>query len=95
MKKEFFGETQNPLFLTNKNLEGKYIQITVLDNFKVENLTFLVSEKSLEIISTDNKTIKLKIPETEQLSKNLVLKISANNGVYSPRIHQIRLTTKP
>ena len=35
-----------------------------------------------------------KIPETEQLSKNFVLKISANKGVYSPRIHQIRLTIK-
>lgn len=73
--------------LSNKNFEGKYIQITVLDNFKAENLTFSVNEKLLEVISTDNKIIKLKIPETEQLSKNLVLKISANNGVYSPRIH--------
>jgi uncharacterized protein len=80
---------------TNKNLEGKYLQITVLDNFKAENLSFLLNEKSLEIISIESKIIKLKIPETEQLSKNLVLKISTNNGVYSPRIHQIRLTTKP
>lgn len=80
---------------SNKNLVGKYIEIIVLDNFKAENLSFLINEKSLEIISTDNKIIKLKIPETEQLSKNLVLKISPNNGVYSPRIHQIRLTTKP
>lgn len=80
---------------TNKNLEGKYLQITVLDNFKAENLTFSVNEKVLEIISTDNAIIKLKIPATEQLSNDLVLKISANNGVYSPRIHQIRLTTKP
>jgi DUF1680 family protein len=80
---------------SNKNLEGKYVEIAVLDNLKIENLYFLLNGKPLEIISTERKIIKLKIPETEQLSKNLVLKISTNNGVYSPRIHQIRLTTKP
>ncbi|MES2518694.1 MAG: glycoside hydrolase family 127 protein [Bacteroidota bacterium] len=80
---------------SNKNLEGKYVEIAVLDNLKIENLSFLLNGKPLEIISTERKIIKLKIPETEQLSKNLVLKISTNNGVYSPRIHQIRLTTKP
>ena len=79
---------------TNKNLEGKYIEITVLDNFNTENLSFLLNDKPLEIVSTENKIIKLKVPETEQLSKNFVLKISANKGVYSPRIHQIRLTIK-
>ena len=80
---------------SNKNLEGKYIEINVLDNLKIENLSFSLNEKPLEIISTNNKIIKLKIPETENPNKNLVLKISANNGVYSPRIHQIRLTIKP
>ncbi len=80
---------------SNKNLEGKYVEIDVLDNFKIENLSFLLNDMPLEIVSNDNKIIKLKIPETENSSKNLVLKISANNGVYSPRIHQIRLTIKP
>lgn len=81
--------------LTNKNLEGRNLEIVILDKFKQENLSFLLNDKPLEILSNDSKIIKLKIPETENLSKNLVLKISANNGVYSPRIHQIRLTIKP
>ena len=81
--------------LTNKNLEGKYIEIVILDKFKQENLSFLLNEKPLEIVSNDNKIIKLKIPEIENSSKDFVLKVSANNGVYSPRIHQIRLTIKP
>ncbi|WP_323344790.1 glycoside hydrolase family 127 protein [Arcicella sp. LKC2W] len=81
--------------LTNKNLEGRNIEIAVLDKFKQDNLSFLVNDKPLEIVSNDNKIIKLKIPETENSTQNLVLKISANNGVYSPRIHQIRLTIKP
>nr|WP_109742823.1 glycoside hydrolase family 127 protein [Arcicella aurantiaca] len=81
--------------LSNKNLEGKFIEISVLDKFKTENMAFLLNEKPLEILSNENKIIKLKIPDSENLTKNLVLKISANNGVYSPRIHQIRLTIKP
>lgn len=57
-------------------------------------MSFLLNDKPLEIVSTENKIIKLKIPEMEQLSKNFVLKISVNEDVYSPRIHQIRLTIK-
>ena len=30
---------------SNKNLEGKYVEIAVLDNFKIENLSFLLNEK--------------------------------------------------
>lgn len=57
-------------------------------------MSFLLNDKPLEIVSTENKIIKLKIPEMEQLSKNFVLKISVNEDVYSPQIHQIRLTIK-
>ncbi len=81
--------------LINKNHQGKCLNISVLDDFKKENVQVLLNEKPLEIISTNNKIIKLNIPETENLIENLILKISANNGVYSPRIHQIRLTIKP
>ena len=80
--------------LINKKLEGKYLSITVLDLFKVENLTLTINEKAVEIISFENKIVQIKIPQTEQLSKNLVLKISTNRGEYSPRIHQISLTKK-
>lgn len=73
--------------LSNKNNAGKYLDINVLDDFKTENIEFLINESLIEIISFENKTIRLKIPTSELLN----LKIIAKNKVPTPRFSQIRL----
>ena len=73
--------------LQNKNKEGKYLEISVLDVFKIENIEFLINGNAAEISSNQDKTIKIKLPESD----NIQVKITAKNKTVSPRFHRILL----
>lgn len=73
--------------LQNKSNAGKYLEISVLDDFKAENLEVSINGNIVEIISFDNKIIKINLPYTE----NMLLKLSAKTKVPTPRFHQIRI----
>ena len=73
--------------LQNKNNAGKYLEISVLDDFKAENLEISINENIMELMAIDNKTIKIDLPENESIQ----LKISAKNNITTARFYQIRL----
>lgn len=73
--------------LANKNKAGKYIEIKSLDIIKPENLEILINSNAAEISSIENNTIKIKMPEGE----NIQLKITAKNKIATPRFYQIRI----
>jgi uncharacterized protein len=73
--------------LQNKNLAAKYLEINVFDDFKIDNMEFQINENSAEIISTENKIIKIKLPEFQ----NINIKIIAKNNTFTPRFHLIKI----
>ncbi|GGD52407.1 glycosyl hydrolase [Emticicia aquatilis] len=73
--------------LQNKNNAGKYLEISILDDFKAENLEISINGNAAEIFSTDDKNIRIKLPTSD----NLLLKLSAKTKAPTPRFHQIRL----
>lgn len=73
--------------LQNKNNAGKYLEISILDDYKVENLEISINGNILEILTFENRIIRTKVPENEIVN----LRISAKNKIVTPRITQIRL----
>jgi uncharacterized protein len=73
--------------LQNINNTGKYLQISVLDDVKAENFEILINGNAVEITSTNDKNIRIKLP----VSENILLRLSAKNKVPTPRFHQIRV----
>lgn len=73
--------------LQNKNNAGKFLEISVLDDFKAENLEISINGNVVDIFSTDGKNIKIKIPPSE----NILLKLSTKTKTPTPRFHQIRV----
>lgn len=73
--------------LVNKNLSGKFIEISFLDNYKLDNLEVLINEKPVEIISKNNKFIRLNVHTNEILN----LKIKSKDGHPTSKIYQIRI----
>lgn len=43
--------------MVNKNLEGKFIEISFLGDFKIDNLDVFINEKFMEIIVKKDKII--------------------------------------
>lgn len=76
--------------LQNKNRAGKSIEIRALDTIRPEQLSFLVNEKPAEVLSSEGKTIRLKVVDSELIT----LKIVAGNRVNTPRFNQIRILTR-
>ncbi|MFB9110338.1 glycoside hydrolase family 127 protein [Flavobacterium gyeonganense] len=73
--------------LLNKNSLGKFLDISVLDELKMENITILINDKPAEVISVDDKTIRLNIDKIQTIN----IKITAKNGAKSPRFYQLRI----
>ncbi|GAB3949713.1 glycoside hydrolase family 127 protein [Spirosoma harenae] len=73
--------------LQNKNGVGKILTINVLDIIKTDDVSFILNGKPAELISNEGKTIRLKAIDDEVIS----LKITARNGLNTPRFSQIRL----
>src|SRR5690606_6588582 len=47
--------------LSNKNNEGKFLDITVLDELKLDNVDISINDKPANIISAENKTIRIRL----------------------------------
>ncbi|MEZ0607799.1 beta-L-arabinofuranosidase domain-containing protein [Fibrella sp. WM1] len=75
--------------LQNKNQTGKYIDISALDAIKLANVSFLINDKPAEILSSDGKTVRLRADGQSVIS----VTIAAQNGLSTPRFHQVRLVT--
>lgn len=73
--------------LLNKNKSGKYLDIICTADFKTDNITILINEKPVSIISTANKTIRLNIEKIEVVN----ITIKSNDGSNSPKFHQFRI----
>ncbi len=75
--------------LQNRNRAGKFLDISALDDIKPEQMSFVINDKPAEILSTDGKTIRLKMNDDEVVK----LKVMATNGANTPRFNQIRILT--
>ena len=73
--------------LSNKNLQGKFLDITVLDELKLDNVDIFINEKPANIISTKDKTIRIKLERTDVVN----LKITSTNDKPTPRFYEIRI----
>ncbi len=71
----------------NKNQEGKWMEISVLDNLKPDAIKVEINGGPADIILSADKMIRIKIEGMEIID----LKITAVNGSVSPRFHQIRI----
>lgn len=71
----------------NKNQEGKWMEISVLDNLKPDAIKVEINGGPADIILSADKMIRIKIEGMEVID----LKITAVNGSVSPRFHQIRI----
>ncbi|UFH55423.1 glycoside hydrolase family 127 protein [Spirosoma sp. KNUC1025] len=89
---QFWRRTRSSIAyqLQNKNRVGKYIDIRALDDIRLDNVDFLINEKSAELISSEGKTIRLRADSQDVIS----LKITARNEKSTPRFNQIRLVTQ-
>lgn len=73
--------------LSNKNLQGKFLDITVLDELKLDNVDIFINEKPASIISTKDKTIRINLEGIEVVN----LKITSTNDKPTPRFYEIRI----
>jgi uncharacterized protein len=73
--------------LLNKNKSGKFLDISCINESKIDNITILINEKPAQIISLDNKIIRLNIDKLEIID----IKIRSNDGRNSPKFHQLRI----
>ncbi|MCP9768359.1 glycosyl hydrolase [Lacihabitans sp. LS3-19] len=73
--------------LQNRNSAGKYLEISALDEFKIENIEITINGKVLEILSFENKKLRIQLTESDLLN----LKISAKNKMPTARMTQIRI----
>lgn len=73
--------------LSNKNLEGKFLDIKALDELKLENIEISINEKPAKIISAKSKTIRINVEEMDIVN----IKITSNNGRPTPRFYELRI----
>lgn len=73
--------------LSNKNLEGKFLNITVLDDLNLDNVEITINDKPAEIISAENKTIKISVADKEVVN----VKIASTNERPTPRFYELRI----
>jgi len=76
--------------LQNKGQEGKFIEITALDNLEPQNVAIYINDAQADTPATQGKIIRLNVDPKEVIR----VKIVAQNGKSTPRIHQIRLLTR-
>lgn len=73
--------------LLNKNQEGQYMDISALNDISLDAIDISVNGKPAEIISTKNKTIRIKLGNTELIA----IKISSTNDRPTPRFYELRI----
>ncbi len=73
--------------LSNKNREGQFLDISALDDITLENIEISINEKPAEIISSENKTIRIKLSDNELVN----VKMSSTNDKPTPRFYELRI----
>ncbi|MHC0439679.1 beta-L-arabinofuranosidase domain-containing protein [Flavobacterium sp. 3-210] len=73
--------------MVNKNLEGKFIEISFLGDFKTDNLDVFINEKPAAIVVKKDKIIQFKLDNTQIID----LKIKSKDGKKTSKISQIRI----
>lgn len=73
--------------MINKNASGKFLDITVLDQFKMDEISILINDKPAKMISLEDKKIRLDLDKKENISIKIVVK----EGMSSPKFHQLRI----
>lgn len=73
--------------LSNKNLEGQFLSITVLDDLNLDNVEITINDKPAEIISAENKTIKIGVADKEVVK----VRIASTNERPTPRFYELRI----
>ncbi|WP_348823128.1 glycoside hydrolase family 127 protein [Flavobacterium aestuarii] len=73
--------------MLNKNNQGKFLDISILDELKMDNINILINEKPVEIVSLEKKMIRINIDKLEVVN----VKIVAKEGNNSPKFCQLRI----
>ena len=73
--------------LLNKNKSGNFLDITVLEELKMDNISILVNQKPALIVAAENKVIRLNINKMEVVN----IKIISKNLMNSPNFYQLRI----
>lgn len=86
---KFWRSTRGYMFyqFSNKNSEGQFLDISVLDELKLDNVEISVNGKPAEIISTKDKTIRIKLSDEEVVK----VKITSTNNRPTPRFYELRI----
>ena len=73
--------------LLNKNLQGKFLDISALDEVALDTIEISINEKPAEIIAAANKTIRIKVSDIAVVN----VKITATNDRPTPRFYELRI----
>ncbi|MGO4771700.1 beta-L-arabinofuranosidase domain-containing protein [Flavobacterium sp. W22_SRS_FK3] len=73
--------------LVNKKKSGKLLEISTIDNFKIDTITILINEKPANIVSLENKVMSLNVDNIEEIN----IKITAKTTRNSPKFYQLRI----
>jgi hypothetical protein len=86
---KFWRSTRGYMFyqFLNKNTEGEYLDISVLDDLKLDNVDIYVNGKPAEIVSTKDKTIRIKLSDIEIVK----VKITSTDNKPTPRFYELRI----
>lgn len=85
----FWRNTQSYISyqMINKNTSGKYLDISTLDKIDPDKISITVNNKPAEIISLEDKKIRLDVAKQEAAT----IKITAKDGKVSPKFYQLRI----
>ena len=73
--------------MLNVNNQGKFLDISVLDDFEINNFSILINEKPADIVSFENKIMRINIGKLEVINVRILAK-EANN---TPKFHQLKI----
>ncbi|MGN7808691.1 beta-L-arabinofuranosidase domain-containing protein [Flavobacterium sp. 22076] len=85
----FWRNTQSYISyqMINKDKSGKYLDISILDTMSTNDITITINSKPAEIVSLENKIIRLDIAKQDVIA----IKITAKDGKVSPKFYQLRI----
>lgn len=73
--------------LSNKDSQGTILDISTVDELTLDNVEIFINSELAEIISTTNKTIKIKLSDEEVVN----VKITSTNNRPTPRFYELRI----
>ncbi len=85
----FWRNTQSYISyqMINKDNSGKFLDISILDTISPNDITITINSKPAEIVSLENKKIRLNIAKQDVIA----IKITAKDGKVSPKFYQLRI----